>query len=339
MWQYLLRRVFYMIFTVWVISIISFTVIQLPPGDYTDVIVQRLNASGGASMAPQLKQQLQEEYGLDQPIFVQYAKWLGNIITKGQFGFSFTYLKDAREIIFERLPMTFAITLFAVIFIWLVALPVGIYSAVNKYSLGDYLATFIAFVGLAVPSFLIAMLLMYLSQRYTGKAVIGLFSPEYASAPWSLEKVWDLIKHLWIPAIVIGLGGTAGLSGTAALIRTMRANLLDELNKPYVETARSKGLSERRLLFKYPVRYALNPFIATIGWILPSLVAGEVIVSIVLNLPTSGPVLLDALRNEDMYVASGFILVLSTLTVVGTFISDVLLAWLDPRIRLVQSSS
>jgi peptide/nickel transport system permease protein len=183
------------------------------------------------------------------------------------------------------------------------------------------------------------MLLMYLSQRYTGKAVIGLFSPEYASAPWSLEKVWDLIKHLWIPAIVIGLGGTAGLSGTAALIRTMRANLLDELNKPYVETARSKGLSERRLLFKYPVRYALNPFIATIGWILPSLVAGEVIVSIVLNLPTSGPVLLDALRNEDMYVASGFILVLSTLTVVGTFISDVLLAWLDPRIRLVQSSS
>jgi peptide/nickel transport system permease protein len=215
-----------------------------------------------------------------------------------------------------------------VIFIWLVALPIGVYSAVRKYTLGDYIATFIGLIGLATPNFLIALILMYLSYRYGGQALIGLFSEEYATAPWSVGKVLDLLNHLWIPVIIIGTAGTAGL------IRTMRANLLDELNRPYVDTARSKGLSEARLLWKYPVRYALNPFISTVGWVLPGLVAGEVIVSIVLNLPTSGPVLFAALQEQDMFVAAGFILVLSSLTVIGTFISDVLLMILDPRIRL-----
>ena len=213
-------------------------------------------------------------------------------------------------------PMSLAISLGSVLFIWIVALPVGVYSAVNKYTLGDHIATFFGFIGLAVPNFLLALLLMYLSYRYMGSALLGLFSAEYQDAPWSLAKFWDFIQHLWIPIIILGTSGTAGL------IRTMRANLLDELNKPYVDTARAKGLRERRLLWKYPVRYALNPFISTIGWVLPGLVAGEVIVSIVLNLPTSGPVLFNALMDQDMYVASGFILVLSSLTVIGTFLSE-----------------
>jgi peptide/nickel transport system permease protein len=209
-----------------------------------------------------------------------------------------------------------------------IALPIGIYSAVNQYSIGDYFFTFLGFIGLAVPSFLLALIFLFVSQRYFGQAMIGLFSPEFADAPWSWAKLFDMFKHLWIPVILIGMGGTAGL------IRTMRANLLDELNKPYVETARSKGLTETKLLIKYPLRHALNPFICTIGWTLPSLIAGEVIVAIVLNLPTSGPVLYRALQQQDMYVAAGFILLLSVLTVIGTFISDVLLAMLDPRIRL-----
>jgi peptide/nickel transport system permease protein len=331
MWQYLARRLTYMLFTVWVISLIAFAVIQLPPGDYVTTLTSRMAAAGASSNIPLLEQQLREQYGLDQPLPVQYMKWTGNIMLHGQFGYSFTYQQDASQIIFERLPLTFSISFLSIIFIWLVALPIGIYSAVNQYTWGDYLATFIGFIGLAVPNFLLALVLMYLSYKYKGQALIGLFSPQYASAPWSWAKVWDLIQHLWIPAILIGAGGTAGL------IRTMRANLLDELNKPHVETARSKGLHERRLLLKYPVRYALNPFVSTIGWILPGLVTGEVIVSLVLNLPTSGPVLLNAILTEDMYLAAGFLLVLSALTVLGTFISDLLLVWLDPRIRLMKT--
>jgi peptide/nickel transport system permease protein len=317
-----------MLFTVWVISVIAFVVIQLPPGDYVTTVVSQMLGSGAREISPEFEAQMREQYGLNQPITVQYFKWIGNILTRGDFGYSFIYKRDASELILERLPMTFAISFFSVVFIWAVAAPVGIYSAVKKYTVGDYLVTFIGFIGLAVPNFLLALILMYLSYRYFGEALIGLFSPEYVDAPWSLEKVWDMFKHLWIPVIIIGLGGTAGL------IRTMRANVLDELNKPYVATARAKGLSERQLLWKYPVRHALNPFVSTIGWVLPGLVAGEVIVSIVLNLPTSGPILLGSLQSQDMYVAAGFILVLSSLTVIGTFISDLLLAWLDPRIRL-----
>jgi peptide/nickel transport system permease protein len=231
--------------------------------------------------------------------------------------------------IIERLPMSFALSFSSMIFVWVVALPIGIYSAVRKYSLGDYVFSFIGFIGLAVPNFLLALICLFVSYKFFGQAMIGLFSEKFSDAPWSGAKVLDLLKHIWVPMIIVGVGGTAGM------IRTMRANLLDELNKPYVDTARAKGLAEARLLWKYPVRHALNPFISTIGWALPGLVSGEAIVSMVLNLPTAGPLILSSLLSQDMYVASGFILLLSALTVIGTFISDIALALLDPRIRLV----
>ena len=331
MWQYIARRLTYMAFTIWVISIVAFVVIQLPPGDFVTTLSTRLASAGGGASVALLEQQLREQYGLNEPVYIQYFKWLGNILLHGKFGYSFTYQIDASQIIGERLPMTFLISFLAVLFIWVVALPIGIFSAVKKYTWGDYTATFIGFIGLAVPNFLLALIIMYIASHYFGRSAFGLFSPEYATAPWSWGKVGDLIQHLWLPVAIIGSGGAAGL------IRTMRANLLDELNKPYVETVRAKGVAERKLLIKYPVRYALNPFVSTIGWVLPGLVAGEVIVSQVLNLPTSGPILISALLNEDMYLAAGFILVLSSLTVIGTFISDILLIWLDPRIRLMKT--
>jgi peptide/nickel transport system permease protein len=328
MWQYIFRRLAYMIFTVWIISVITFAVIQLPPGDYVSRMVSQMINSGMDDLPPNFEDQIRQQYGLDQPLYVQYYKWLRNIVKDGKFGYSYIYRRDARQIMIERLPASFAISAFSVLFIWIVSLPIGIYSAVKQYSLGDYAFTLFGFVGLAVPNFLFALVLMFISYKYMDRAMIGLFSREYQNAPWSLAKFADLVKHLWIPVIIIGTSGTAGL------IRTMRANLLDELNKPYVDTARSKGLSETTLLLRYPVRHALNPFVSTLGWILPTLIAGELIVSIVLNLPTSGPAIYNALLQQDMYVAAGFILVLSSLTVLGTFISDLLLALLDPRIRL-----
>ena len=328
MWKYLIRRTLYMLFTVWVITLISFAVIQLPPGDYVTGLMDQMRSISGRALTPETEQQLRETYGLNEPMYVQYYKWITNIVFKGKFGYSLVYKRDTIELITERLPMTFALSFASLMFIWILALPIGIYSAVRQYSIPDYIFTFIGFIGVAVPSFLLALICMFIAYKYFGQAAIGLFSQKFADAPWSWAKFVDLLQHLWIPVILIGLGGTAGL------IRTMRANLLDELKKPYVETARAKGLSELRLLIKYPVRHAMNPFISTIGWILPSLVAGEVLVAIVLNLPTSGPVLYRALTQQDQYVAAGFILLLSTLTVIGTFISDILLAVLDPRIRL-----
>jgi peptide/nickel transport system permease protein len=327
MWKYLARRSLYMIFTVWVITLISFAVMQLPPGDFVTNLVNQMTVIGGRELTPEYEQQLRQLYGLNEPVHIQYFKWCANIF-KGQFGYSFVYRKDAIELITQRMPMTFALSFFSFIFIWVTALPIGIYSAVKKYSIGDYFFTLVGFIGLAVPNFLLALICLFVFQKYFGQSMIGLFSQEFADAPWSWAKLVDMGKHSLIPIILIGLGGTAGL------IRTMRANLLDELNKPYVETARAKGLSEIKLLMKYPVRHALNPFISTLGWTLPALVGGEVIVSIVLNLPTSGPVLYNSLLVQDMYVAAGFTLLLSILTVIGTFVSDVLLAVLDPRIRL-----
>jgi peptide/nickel transport system permease protein len=330
MWRYLFRRFLSMLFTVWIISLLSFALIQLPPGDYvTDLVEQLVTSSqGAATISSEYVENLREMYGFNQPMYVQYFKWIGKILTRGEFGYSFVYKRDAAVMIVERLPMTFALSFSSFILVWVIALPIGIYSAVRQYSIGDYIFSFIGFIGVAVPNFLLALILLFITYKYFDQAMIGLFSEEYASAPWDMAKFVDMLKHLWIPALMIGLGGTAGL------IRTMRANLLDELNKPYVETARSKGLSERRLLFKYPVRHAMNPFVSTIGWALPGLISGDLIVSIVLNLPTSGPVLYNALTAQDMYVAAGFILMLSILTVIGTFVSDVLLAILDPRIRL-----
>lgn len=329
MWKYMLRRFLYAIFTVWVISLLSFAVIQLPPGDYVTDLVKQLRAQAG-DVSPEWEQRMREIYGFDDPFIVQYYKWIKNIILRGKFGYSFFYKRDAVEMITERLPMSFALSFSSMLFVWVVALPIGVYSAVHQYSIVDYIASFMGFVGMAVPNFLLALIVLFITYKYMGQAMIGLFSDEYVNAPWSWGKFVDLLKHVWVPMVIIGVSSTAGL------IRTMRANLLDELNKPYVETARAKGLSESRLLIKYPLRHALNPFVSTIGWMLPGLVSGETIVSMVLNLPTSGPVLYNALVQQDQYVAAGFILMLSTLTVIGTFISDLLLAWVDPRIRLEQ---
>lgn len=328
MLKYLARRLIFMILTVWIITVIAFVVIQIPPGDYVTNMVTEMMSQGSDRIDPAVTEQLRDQYGLNDPVYVQYYKWMKNIVTEGKFGYSLTFRRDARTLILERLPMTFLLTSSSVLFVWFVSLPIGVFSAVKQYSIWDYIATFIGFIGVATPNFLFALILMYLSYRYGGRALIGLFSAEYVNAPWSWARVADLLKHMIIPVIIIGTSYTAGL------IRTMRANLLDELKRPYVDAARAKGLPETRLIWKYPVRYALNPFVSTIGWALPGLVAGEVIVSIVLNLPTSGPVLFEALKEQDMYVAAGFILVLSTLTVIGTFISDVLLVLLDPRIRL-----
>src|SRR5690606_22431853 len=319
-------RLLFMIPTLIAISIVSFVIIQLPPGDYLTTLVANLAAQGdqvdGARLAA-----LRERYGLGEPIYVQYWKWISGIVLRGDFGHSFEWNRPVSTLIWDRLGLTFVLSLSTLLFIWAVAFPTGIYSAVRKYSVGDYVATFFGFVGLAIPNFLLALVLMYVSFRFFNQSVGGLFSPHYIDAPWSWGKVLDLLAHLWVPMIVLGTAGTAGL------IRIMRANLLDELHKPYVETARAKGLSERRLLLKYPVRVALNPFVSTVGWVLPDLVSGAAIVSIVLSLPTTGPLLLRALNSQDMYLAGSFIMMLSVLTVVGTFVSDLLLAWLDPRIR------
>ncbi len=327
MWQFMLRRLSYALLAVFVISLVSFAVIQLPPGDYVTDMINRVRATGG-KVDPEFEQRMREVYGFNQPMIVQYAKWLTNILTRGEFGYSFIYKRDAGEMIMERLPTTAVMVLGAVLLTWAIALPLGVAAAVYKRTIIDYSAIFIGFVGLAVPSFMLAIVVLFLVYRTFGRATIGLFSPEYVAAPWSLNRLLDLLKNMWLPALI------TAVTGIGALTQTMRANLLDELNKPYVNTARAKGLPEWRLLWKYPVRHALNPFVSTIGWLLPALVAGDVVISIVLNLPTAGSMLYAALLQQDQYVAAGFILLLSSLTVIGTLVSDLLLAALDPRIRL-----
>lgn len=325
MGSFILRRVLYMIPTVFLVSIVTFIIIQLPPGDYLDSLAADMADSGGDNTA--VVEQLRAQYGLGQPMHVQYWKWITGILFEWDFGISFEKNLPVTDVIWDRLGWTFAISLLTLLFIWIVALPIGIYSAVKKYSVGDYVATFFGFIGLAVPNFLLALVMMYLAFKYFGQSVGGLVSPEYIGQPWTWDKFVDLLKHIWMPIFVVGT------SGAAALIRIMRANLLDELYRPYVVTARAKGMSEFQLLMRYPVRVALNPFISTIGWILPTLVSGEIIVAVVMNLPTTGPLLLRALLVQDMYLAGSLILVVSLLTVLGTLISDVLLAWVDPRIR------
>jgi peptide/nickel transport system permease protein len=327
MLKYIARRVLYMIPTLLVISIVTFLIIQLPPGDFLTSLAATL-ASQGVELERGQLDLLKSQYGLDQPFAVQYFKWITGIILRGDFGFSFQWNQSVGRLIWGQLGLTVMLSAATLLFIWIIAFPIGIYSAVRKYSMGDYVATFLGFVGLAVPSFLFALVLMYVWFAWFGQSVGGLFSPEYRDAPASLAKVWDLAKHMVVPMIVLGTGGAA------SLIRIMRANLLDELSKPYVVTARAKGLKEFRLLMKYPVRAALNPFVSTVGWYLPTLVSGTTVVAIVLSLPTTGPLLYQALISQDMYLAGSFILMLSTLTVIGTLVSDVLLAALDPRIRL-----
>jgi peptide/nickel transport system permease protein len=271
---------------------------------------------------------LRSRFGLDQPMIVQYWKWLSNIVLRGDFGLSFEWQQPVGDLIWERMALTLVLTLSALLVTWGIALPVGVFSAVKKYSIGDYLVTGLSFLGLAVPSFLLALVLMYVAAIEFGQDVGGLFSEQYQNAPWSVAKTIDLLEHLWIPVAILAV------SGTASLIRVMRANMLDELHKPYVTTARAKGLSELTLLVKYPMRLALNPFISTIAWLLPNLVSGSIIVAIVLSLPTAGPLLLQSLMSQDMYLAGAFILLICVLTVLGSLVSDILLALVDPRIRL-----
>jgi peptide/nickel transport system permease protein len=277
-------------------------------------------------VSQQLADALREQYGLDQPLWVQYWRWM-KLVLRGEFGMALEWGKPVSEVIGDRLWLTMALSVGAILITWLLALPIGIYSAVRQYSIGDYVATFIGFIGLAVPSFMIALILMYLGFRYLGANIGGLFSDQFVEAPWSLAKVWDLLKHLPLPAIILGL------AGTAQLIRIMRANLLDELGKPYVMTARARGLSEWHVILKYPVRVALNPFASTVGYLLPYVVSGSIIVSLVLSLPTVGPLLLRALIAQDMFLAGTIVLLLGVLTVIGTLVSDLLLMWIDPRIR------
>ncbi len=326
MLQYIARRTILIIPTLLVVSIVAFIIIQLPPGDFLTSYTARL-ASTGETIDQALLEALRVRYGLGEPIYVQYWKWITGIILRGDFGDSFLWNQPVKVLIWERLGLTLAISVSTLIFTWAVAFPIGIYSAVKKYTLGDYLSTTIGFIGLATPNFMIALILMWVSFRYFGVTVGGLFSQQYISAPWSIDKVIDLFRHLWVPAVILGVSGAAGL------IRVMRANLLDELHRPYVVTARSKGLPELNLIMKYPVRMALNPFVSTVGWTLPALVSGETIVATVLALPTAGPLLLQALMAQDMYLAGAFIMLLSLLTIVGTLVSDILLAVLDPRIR------
>jgi peptide/nickel transport system permease protein len=315
-----------MIPTLIVISILAFVIIQLPPGDYLTVLRSQLRESGDLIDQSELAA-LEARYGLDKPVIVQYWKWVSGFIV-GDFGFSFAWQRPVSTLIWNRLFLTFMMTLATTIFVWIVGFAIGLYSATHQYSIGDYAFTTLGFVGLATPNFLLALVLMWIGFSVFGQSVGGLFSPEYMNAPWSFAKLWDMLKHLWIPIIVIGTAGTAGL------IRIFRANLLDEMQRPYMDTARAKGVPPRRLIMKYPVRVALIPFVSTVGWTLPTLISGATITAIVLNLPTTGPLLLTSLLTQDMYLAATFIMFLSILTVIGTLISDILLAVVDPRIRL-----
>lgn len=323
--QYIFKRILLMIPTIFVISILTFIIILLPPGDYVSTLVANATTQGQNLDAAEI-QALRQRYGLGDPIYLQYLKWAGGLL-KGDLGYSYTFNESANSLIMGRLGFTVLISFGALLMTWAIAFPIGIYSAVRKYSVGDYTFTLIGFLGLATPDFLLALIMMYVAFKYFGQSVGGLFSEAYIGAPWSFDKVVDLASHLWIPMVIIGTAGTAGL------IRILRANLLDELFKPYVVTARSKGVQERKIILKYPVRIALNPFISTVGWSLPALFSGETIVGVVLSLPTIGPLLLNALRAQDMYLAGSIILILSVLTVIGTLISDILLALNDPRIR------
>lgn len=325
--QFILRRFLISIPTLFFISIVTFLVIELPEGDYFDAYAINL-ASSGDHIDKEEIEGLRRTFGLDQPIYMRYLKWILNIILRGDFGYSFGWNMPVSEIIWERLALTVALSFTTMLFTWIVGLGIGIYSAVNQYSFSDYTFTTLGFIGLGLPNFLIALVVMWFAFDWFGLQLTGLFSIEYTSAPWSIWKVFDLLQHLWLPVLILGTAGTAGM------IRVMRANLLDELNKPYVETARAKGLKERHLIYKYPVRIALNPFISTIGYALPELISGSIIVSVVMALPTTGPVLLEALMTQDMYLAASFLLMLSVLTVLGTLLSDILLAWIDPRIRM-----
>lgn len=324
---YILRRVLIMIPTLIAISILSFAIIQLPPGDFLTSYMAQLSQEGDLVDEAEIEA-LRKRYGLGQPVYVQYWKWVSGIVTRGDWGQSMEWQKPVRELIWERLGLTVALSMSALLVSWFIAIPIGVFSATHQYSVLDYAMTAFSFIGLGIPGFLLALIVLYLAHSQLNMNVGGLFSDEYMLAPWNWAKVWDLLKHIWVPMIIVAISSTAGN------IRITRANLLDELNKPYVETARAKGVQEARLIWKYPVRVAMNPFFSTVGWSLASLISGTTLVAMVLSLQTTGPMLLRALTAQDMYLAGTFLWLLSALTIVGTLISDILLALVDPRIRL-----
>lgn len=325
MTAYLIRRILMLIPTLFIISIISFLIMQAPPGDYLTAYIAQLTANGEQVDLAQIES-LRATYGLDRPWYEQYWIWITGFIV-GDFGVSFEWNLPVSELIGQRLALTMFISVTTILFTWIVALAIGIYSAVYQYSILDYIFTTIGFLGLAVPNFMLALIFMYIAFQYFGISVGGLFSPEYVNAPWDWAKFVDLLQHIWIPVIVIGTAGTAGL------IRIMRANLLDELKKPYVITAMAKGVPRWKSIFKYPVRVAINPLLSSVGWLLPAVISGDIIVSVVLSQQTIGPLYFRALLNQDMFLAGSILMFLAVLTVIGTLLSDLLLAWVDPRIR------
>ncbi len=326
---FIIRRFLLGVFALWVISIIAFFVVTLPPGDFVDDYIANLvgEAGQGTPAAEALEKQLRAEYGLDRPLFYQYIKWLTKVL-QGDLSFSVEFNRPVREVIWDKLPLTMVVAGTTILFTWTMAIPLGIYAAVRHRTIEDYSLTFIGFIGLAIPDFLLALAFLWIGWFYFDLSIGGLFTREYIIAPWSGGKIVDMLAHLWIPVIVLGT------AGTASLLRIMRANLLDELRKPYVVTARAKGLKEWRVILKYPVRVALNPIVSIVGYLLPALISGSIIVSVILALPLIGPLLLRALLAEDLFMAAGILLVLGALTIIGTFLSDILLVFVDPRIRM-----
>jgi peptide/nickel transport system permease protein len=324
--RYILQRLALLPLLMVIYSFVIFVIIQAPPGDFLTAYVATLASSGSSISADQIAA-LRHQYGLDQSFVVQYFLWMENLF-HGDFGLSLEYQRPNADLISEQIGLTIALALFSFVLTWAISVPAGIYSATHPRSLGDHVLTVINYVGVATPNFMLALILMWLAFAYFDISITGLYSPEFVDAPWSGARVLDLLGHIWLPALVLGIAGTARLS------RIMRANLLDELNKPYVVTARAKGMKEWRLVLRYPVRLAFNPLVSTIGWYLPALFSGSLIVATVMNLPNIGPLLLRALINQDMYLAGGILLIYSFLTIVGTLLSDVLLALIDPRIRV-----
>ncbi len=326
MLRFIVQRMLLLPFLGLLFSIIVFWLVQAPPGDFLTSYIATL-ASGGSSIREEQVEALKRQFGLDQPEYVQYLLWMESI-SKGDLGLSLEYQRPNVELINERLFPTIMLALFAFVITWVVAVPAGIYSATHQNSLLDYAFALLNYGGVAIPNFMLALILMWLSYSYLGLSITGLFSPDYIQADWSWARVLDMLSHIWLPGIVLGVAGTARLT------RVMRANLLDELNKPYVVMARAKGLSEWRLVLKYPVRLAINPLVSTIGWYLPQLFSGSLIVATVMNLQNIGPLLLRSLTQQDMYLAGSILLIYCLLTIFGTLLSDILLAWLDPRIRM-----
>ena len=325
MLKYIVKRTLVLIPLLLALSVVVFVIIQLPPGDYLTTYINNLRSTGQQVTEDEIAA-LEARYGFDQPMYVQYMKWAQNLL-RGDLGYSFVYKRSVNSLIASRLPATITLSVVSVFLIWIIAFPLGFYSATHKYSLGDYAFTSVSFFGISVPEFLLAIIIMYLYFLTTRQYAGGLYSDEFAGQPWTWAKIVNMLQHVWIPLLIIAFTGTAGL------FKTFRANLIDELNKPYVKTARAKGVGNMRLLIKYPVRIALIPFIATVGWLLPGLISGQTILAQVLSLPTVGPLLLTALQNQDMYLAGSIVFIMGVLSMIGTLVSDILLALTDPRIR------